>query len=88
MSETRKIAAILAADEVGYSRPAGAEEDRPLARLRGLHSDLIDPAIASHHGCIVKRTADDDLIGFCIANAKHHAVGALNDSLWFLTGVQ
>jgi len=46
MSETRKIAAILVADIVGYSRLAGAEEDRTLARLRALRSDLIDPAIA------------------------------------------
>jgi adenylate cyclase len=44
MPETRKIAAILAADVVGYSRLAGADEDRTLARLRGLRSDLIDPA--------------------------------------------
>ena len=58
MSETRKIAAILAADVVGYSRLAGADEDRTLARLRALRSDLIDPAIAVHHGRIVKRTGD------------------------------
>ena len=39
MSETRKIAAILVADVVGYSRLAGADEDRTLARLRTLRSD-------------------------------------------------
>jgi adenylate cyclase len=50
MEETRKIAAILAADVVGYSRLAGADEDRTLARLRALRSDLIDPTIAVHHG--------------------------------------
>ena len=64
MSETRKIAAILVADIVGYSRLAGADEDRTLARLRGLRSDLIDPAIAAHHGRIVKRTGDGSLIEF------------------------
>src|SRR5271157_3176743 len=64
MSETRKIAAILVADVVGYSRLAGADEDRTLARLRGLRSDLIDPAIAVHHGRIVKRTGDGSLIEF------------------------
>ena len=64
MSETRKIAAILAADVVGYSRLAGADEDRTLARLRGLRSDLIDPAIAAHHGRIVKRTGDGSIIEF------------------------
>ena len=58
MSETRKIAAILVADVVGYSRLAGADEDRTLSRLRGLRSDLIDPAIAAHRGRVVKRTGD------------------------------
>ena len=52
MNETRKIAAILAADVVGFSRLAGADEDRTLARLRALRSDLIDPTIALHHGRI------------------------------------
>ena len=64
MSETRKIAAILVADVVGYSRLAGADEDRTLSRLRGLRSDLIDPAIDAHHGRIVKRTGDGSLIEF------------------------
>jgi TolB-like protein/class 3 adenylate cyclase len=64
MTETRKLAAILVADVVGYSRLAGADEDRTLARLRGLRSDLIDPAIAAHHGLIVKRTGDGSIIEF------------------------
>jgi adenylate cyclase len=64
MTETRKLAAILVADVVGYSRLAGADEDRTLARLRGLRSDLIDPAIAAHHGRIVKRTGDGSLVEF------------------------
>src|SRR3974390_2656204 len=64
MSETRKLAAILVADVVGYSRLAGADEDRPPARLRGLRGDLIDPAIAAHHGRIVKRTGDGAIIEF------------------------
>ena len=64
MSETRKIAAILVADVVGYSRLAGADEDRTLARLRGLRSDLIDPAIAAHHGRVVKRTGDGIVVEF------------------------
>ena len=45
MGGTRKIGAILVADIVGYSRLAGVGEDRTLSRLRGLRSDLIDPAI-------------------------------------------
>ena len=64
MSDTRKIAAIFAADVVGYSRLAGADEDRILARLRALRSDLIDPTIAVHHGRIVKRTGDGALVEF------------------------
>ena len=44
MGRTRKIAVILVFDVVGYSRLAGADEDRALSRLRGLRSDLIDPA--------------------------------------------
>lgn len=64
MSETRKIAAILVADVVGYSRLAGADEDRILARLRALRSDLIDPTIAVHNGRVVKRTGDGSLIEF------------------------
>ena len=47
VGETRKLAAILVSDVVGYSRLAGADEDRTLARLRALRSDLIDPAIAA-----------------------------------------
>jgi len=58
MGETRKIAAILVADVVGYSRLAGADEDRTLSRLRGLRSDLIDPAVAAPDGRIVKRAGD------------------------------
>ena len=49
---------------VGYSRLAGSDEDRTLVRLRGLRSDLIDPAIAAHHGRVVKRTGDGILIEF------------------------
>src|SRR5215471_11991029 len=64
MSETRKLAAILVADVVGYSRLAGADEDRILARLRTLRSDLIDPTIAVHHGRIIKRTGDGSIIEF------------------------
>ncbi|BAV47077.1 guanylyl cyclase [Mesorhizobium sp. 113-1-2] len=64
VSETRKIAAILVSDVVGYSRLAGADEDRILARLRALRSDLIDPTIAVHHGRVVKRTGDGALVEF------------------------
>jgi TolB-like protein/class 3 adenylate cyclase/Tfp pilus assembly protein PilF len=64
MAETRKLAAILVSDVVGYSRLAGTDEDRILARLRTLRSDLIDPTIAVHHGRIVKRTGDGSIVEF------------------------
>ncbi len=64
MVEQRKLAAILAADVVGFSRLAGADEDRTLARLRALRSDLIDPTIAVHRGRVVKRTGDGALVEF------------------------
>src|ERR1700735_1956946 len=64
MSETRKIAAILVADVVGYSRLASADEERTLARLRALRSDLIEPTIAVHHGRIVKGTGDGFIAEF------------------------
>ena len=64
MAETRKLAAILAADVAGYSKLAGSDEERTLARLRALRSDLIDPTIALHHGRVVKRTGDGVLIEF------------------------
>ena len=51
-------------DVVGYSRLTGADEDRILARLRTLRSDLIDPTIAVHHGRVVKRTGDGSIVEF------------------------
>jgi adenylate cyclase len=50
MAETRKLAAILATDVAGYSKLAAADEERTLARLRALRSDLIDPTSAPRHG--------------------------------------
>jgi class 3 adenylate cyclase len=59
-----RVTAILVADVVGYSRLAGADEERILARLRALRSDLFDPTIALHHGRVVKRTGDGIIIEF------------------------
>jgi TolB-like protein/class 3 adenylate cyclase len=64
MAENRKLAAILAADVVGFSRLTNADEDRTLARLRALRSDLIDPTIAVHNGRVIKRTGDGALVEF------------------------
>ncbi len=75
----RKLAAILAADVVGYSRLAGADEDRILARLRALRSDLIDPTIAVHNGRVVKRTGDGAIVEFrSVVDAVNCAVEIQN----------
>ena len=62
MSETRKITAILAADVVGFSRMTSADEDRTLARLRTLRSELIDPTVASQNGRVFMRTGDGAVV--------------------------
>jgi adenylate cyclase len=64
MGETRKIAAILAADIVGFSRMISADEDGTLALLRALRSDLIDPTVAEHNGRVFKRTGDGAIVEF------------------------
>jgi TolB-like protein/class 3 adenylate cyclase/Tfp pilus assembly protein PilF len=64
MNQMRKIAAILVADVVGFSRLVETDEERTLARLRALRSDLIDPTIAVHHGRVVKRTGDGAIVEF------------------------
>lgn len=60
----RRLAAILAADVVGYSRLIGDDEQGTLRRLRTLRADLIDPAIARHRGRLVKTTGDGFLVEF------------------------
>jgi adenylate cyclase len=64
VSETRKLAAILVSDVVGYSRLAGADEDRILARLRTLRSDLIDPTIAVHHSAKLRLGSYEQAVGW------------------------
>ena len=61
MAETRKLAAILCSDVVGYSRALLARWRIAPACLPALRSDLIDPTIAVHHGRIVKRTGDGSI---------------------------
>src|SRR5215468_9320009 len=60
----RRLAAILAADEAGYSRLMGADEEGTLKRLKALRRELIDPRIAGHRGRIVKTTGDGMLVEF------------------------
>jgi class 3 adenylate cyclase len=64
MSQSRRLAAILAADVAGYSRLIGADEQGTLTRLKAIRSELIDPQIAAHHGRIVKTTGDGLLVEF------------------------
>jgi adenylate cyclase len=64
MSQTRRLAAILAADVAGYSRLMGADEEGTLERLKALRHELVDPKIAEHHGRIVKTTGDGLLVEF------------------------
>jgi len=79
MAETRKLAAILAADVVGYSKLAGSDEERTLARLRALWSDLIGPTIAVHHGRVVKRTGDGSIVEFrSVVDAVRCAIDVQN----------
>src|SRR5271169_3456953 len=64
MSQTRRLAAILAADVAGYSRLMGADEEGTLERLKALRRELVDPKIAEHHGRVVKTTGDGMLVEF------------------------
>src|ERR1700692_4573714 len=88
MAETRKLAAILVADVVGYSRLAGVDEDRTLARLRALRSDLIDPTFAVHHGRVVKHMGDGFLVEFrSVVDAVRCAIEVQNGMIERNAGV-
>jgi adenylate cyclase len=63
----RRLAAILSADVVGYSRLIGIHEAGTLKRLKAIWRDLIDPAIAAHSGRIVKLMGDGALVEFVSA---------------------
>jgi len=64
MSQTRRLAAILAADVAGYSRLIGADEEGTINRLKTTRTDVIDPMISEHRGRIVKTTGDGLLVEF------------------------
>jgi adenylate cyclase len=71
----RRLAAVLAADVAGYSRLMGADEEGTLARLKAARTALVDPAIASHRGRIVKTTGDGMLVEFAsVVDAARCAV--------------
>jgi TolB-like protein/class 3 adenylate cyclase/Tfp pilus assembly protein PilF len=82
MDESRKLAAIMVADVVGFSRLTGSDEDRTLARLRALRSDLIDPTIAVYKGRVVKRTGDGAIVEFrSVVDAVRCAVEIQNSMI-------
>ena len=60
----RKLAAILVADVVGYSRLMRADEEATLASLKALRKSVVDASITAYHGNIVKTTGDGLLIEF------------------------
>jgi len=64
MSQTRRLAAILAADVAGYSRLMGADEEGTHERLKTLLRRLVDPKVKEHRGRIVKTTGDGLLLEF------------------------
>ena len=64
MSQTRRLAAILAADVAGYSRLIGTDEEGTLNRLRSIRAEVIDPKITEHRGRIFKTTGDGLLVEF------------------------
>ena len=75
MTEQRRLAAIVSADVVGYSRLMGRDESGTLAALKSLRQEVVDPAIAMHGGRIVKTTGDGLLLEFpSVVNAVRAAV--------------
>ena len=64
MSQTRRLAAILAADVAGYSRLIGADEGGTLERIKALRGELLDPKIAERNGRLVKTAGDGFLVEF------------------------
>src|SRR5919107_2124132 len=61
---TRRLAAILAADVVGFSSLMGQDEEGTLARIKSLRREVIEPKVNEHHGRIFKTTGDGFLIEF------------------------
>ena len=75
MTEQRRLSAIVSADVAGYSRLMGSDESGTLAALKALRQEVVDPAIASHGGRIVKTTGDGLLLEFpSVVNAVRCAV--------------
>jgi adenylate cyclase len=100
LSQTRRLAAILAADVAGYSRLIGTDEGGTLQGLKTIQTELIDPKIAAHHGRLVKTTGDGFLAEFssvvdalrCAIEiqremAERNAVAALERRIEYCVGI-
>ena len=88
MNQTRRLAAILAADVAGYSRLIGADEGGTLERLKALRRELLDPKIAEHRGRLVKTTGDGLLVEFgSVVDAVRCAVDVQREMTGRNTGV-
>jgi class 3 adenylate cyclase len=84
----RRLAAVLAADVAGYSRLMGADEEGTLSRLKAIRKSLVDPAIAAHHGRIVKTTGDGMLVEFAsVVDAARCAVEVQREMVGHSAGV-
>ena len=89
MSQTRRLAAILAADVAGYSRLMGEDEEGTLAALKAIRRELADPKIKEHRGRIVKTTGDGLLLEFAsVVDAVRCAVDVQREMAARNTGVQ
>ena len=88
MSQTRRLAAILAADVAGYSRLMGSDEEGTLERLKALRRELLDPKIAEHRGRLVKTTGDGLLVEFgSVVDALRCAVEVQREMTGRIAGV-
>ena len=80
--EQRKLAAILVADVVGYSKLIGSDEAGTLAHLKSLRSEVIEPAIAKHSGRLFKSVGDGFLVEFASAVQAVNSSGSMNADNW------
>ena len=80
MTEQRRLAAILVADVVGYSKLVGEDETGTLARLQSLRRDVIEPTIAKHAGRLFKTTGDGLLVEFASAVQAVGCAKAIQDA--------
>src|SRR5215203_6070906 len=80
MTEQRRLAAILVADVVGYSRLVGSDETGTLAKLQALRVNIIEPAISKHSGRLFKAVGDGFLVEFASAVQAVEAARAIQQA--------